>query len=142
MRSIAFSLSRSSKILLVENSLSRLSVRMLAVSSYTLKMRSGWSTSSGLLTVINPFFFSISFSKKLIKVPPVSLSGLNSFFNYDKTTYSILPSANLQVCLVTSLINCAVFSIPSGVCICIKCFWQVRVLSAWHTLRLFLLIFF
>ncbi len=87
---------------------------LLVVSSITLNIRFRWSTFSGLLTVVYPFPFSTSFSKKLIKVPSGSLFGSSSFFNCDKTACGMLPSANLFVHLVTSLISCAISSIPSG----------------------------
>ncbi len=113
MHSSFFSLLRSSSMLLVEDSSSKLSVRMLAVSSSTLNVQSGWLTFSGLLTVMYPFLFSMSFPKKLMKIPSGFLSKSSSFFNCDKIACDILPSANLCVRLVTSLISCAVSSIPS-----------------------------
>ncbi len=106
--------SRSSSMLLVDDSSSKLSVRILAVSSITLNVQSGWSTLSGLLTVVYPFLFSTSFSRKLMKVPSGSLSGSSSFFNCNKTACGMLPFANPLVRLVTSLISCAVSSILSG----------------------------
>ncbi len=88
-------------------------MRMLAVSSNTLNVQSRWLTFSGLLTVVYPFPFFMSFLKKLIKVPLNSLSESSSFFNCDKIACSVLPSAKLCVYLVTSLINYAVSSISS-----------------------------
>ena len=114
MRSSSSGGSRSPSMLLVEDSSSGLSVRILMISSSTLNVRSGWSTFSGLLTVVYPFFFSISFPKKLIKVPPDSLFKSSSFLSCEKIACGVLPSANLCVRLVTSLTNCAIFSIPSG----------------------------
>ena len=113
MRSSSFGLSRSFSTLLVKDSSSKLSVRMLAVSSSILNIWSKWSIFSGLFTVMYPFPFSTSFPKKLMKVSPGSLFESSSFFNCDKTACDILPSANLCVRLVTSLISCAVSSIPS-----------------------------
>ena len=49
-----------------------------------------------------------------MKVPPGFLSGSSSFFNYDKTACDVLPSANLFIRLMTSLISCAVSSMLSG----------------------------
>ena len=113
MRSNSFDGSKSPSILLVEDSSSRLSVRILAISSSTLNVQFGWSTSSGLLMVVYPFSFSTSFPKKLMKVPSSFLSESSFFFNCDKIVCGILPSANSCVRLVTSLINCAISSIPS-----------------------------
>ena len=62
---------------------------------------------------MNPFSFSISFSKKLMKVSSGSLFESSSFFNCDKIVCGILLSANLCVYLMTSLINYAVSSILS-----------------------------
>ena len=101
-------------MLLVKDSSFRLSVRILAISSSTLNIRSEWSTFSGLLTVVYPFPFFMSFPKKLMKVPPDFLSESSSFFNYAKTACGVLPSTNPCVHLVTSLINCVVSSIPLG----------------------------
>ncbi len=114
MHSSSFSLLRSFKILLVEDSSSELSVRIFAVLSQTLKVQSKRSTSSRLVIIVYPFSFSISFLKKLIKVPSTSLSGLSSFLSCAKTEYDTLLSTNLLVHQVTSLINYAVSSIPSG----------------------------
>ena len=100
-------------MLLVDDSSSELSVKMLVV-LITLKVFSRLLTSLGLLIIVYPFSFSISFLKKLIKVPSTSLSGLSSFLSCAKTEYDTLLSTNLLVHQVTSLINYAVSSIPSG----------------------------
>ena len=113
MCSNSSSLSRSPKILLVEDFSSGLSVRMLAVLSKILKIQSEWLTYSELFIVIYPFSFLTSFSKKLIKIPLVSLSGLSSFLSCIKTEYDALLSVNLWVHQVISLINYIVSSIPS-----------------------------
>ena len=100
-------------MLLVDDSSSRLSVRILTVSSITLNVQSKWSTFPGLLTVVYPFPFSTSFPRKLMKVPSGSLSKSSSFFNCDKIACGVLSSANPFVHLVTSLISYAVSLILS-----------------------------
>jgi len=114
MCSNSSNLSRSSNTLLVENSSSGLSMRILVMSVRTLKVLSGWLISSRLFMVIYSLSLLTSFSKKLIKVSSASLSRLSSFFIYAKTECDALFFANLRVCLITSLINCMISLIPSG----------------------------